>query len=114
MGGNLYYYQVKSFNSLGVSTTTAIISYSGDQSYYLDDCLSGVTLNADQVSQLSQAHNSYGGDVQISRSFLPQSSAEGVLRSAVFTPMVNNKIIPDFHFSSPVKASIAFSRSLSF
>ncbi len=108
MGGNLYYYQVKSFNSLGVSTATSVISYSGDQSYYLDDCLSGVTLNADQVSQLNHAHNSYGGDVQISRSFLPQSSAEGVLRSAVFTPMVNNKAIPDFHFSSPVTVTLAY------
>ncbi len=108
MGGNLYYYQVKSFNSLGISTTAATISYAGDQTYYLDDCLSGITLHADQISELNHAHNSYGGDVQIARSFLPQSSAEGVLRSASFTPMVNNKIIPDFHFSSPATISLAY------
>ena len=108
MGGNLYYYQVKSFNSLGTSTTTATISYAGDQTYYLDDCLSGVTLSANQVSTLNRVHNSYGGDVQIARSFLPQSSAEGVLRTVVFTPMVNNKVIPDFYFSSPVTVTLAY------
>ncbi len=108
MGGNLYYYQVKSFNSLGTSTTTTTISYAGDQTYYLDDCFSGVTLSASQISALNHAHNSYGGNVQIARSFLPESSAEGVLRSVVFTPMVNNKVIPDFYFSSPVTVTLAY------
>lgn len=109
MQGNLYYYQIKSYNSFGVSTATAYISYSGEQSYFLDDCISGVTLTKEQSAMLNSANNSYKGDIQIARSFLPQDTGEGILRTVQFTPMLNGKNpIPNFYFSSPVTITIAY------
>ncbi len=110
--GNPYYYQIKSYNSLGVSTATLSISSLGAEDYFLSDCISQVVLTRDQAQSLRGTANNLGGDVVISRSFRPQDISKNnpnIINSVQFVPLLNGVTpIPGFAFSTPVQIIVHY------
>jgi len=110
--GNPYYYQIKSYNSLGVSTATLSISSLGEEDYFLSDCISQVLLTQSQTQSLRAATNDLGGDVVISRSFRPQdmnANNPNIINSVQFVPLLNGVTpIQGFSFPAPVKIIVHY------
>jgi len=110
--GNLYYYQIKAYNSLGVSTETFSISSLGTENYFLSDCVSEVVLTPSQTQSLRSATNGLGGDVVISRNLRPEdinSNNPNILNSVQFIPLLNGvKPIEGFSFSQPVQVIVRY------
>lgn len=110
--GDFYFYQIKSSNTLSVSTNTLVLSSLGDVHLFLDDCVSQMMLTQAQNNELSAARNGLGGDIQIARSFRPQDTGNGIVASAEFVPMLNGSTpLPDFTFSSPVSVILHYDTS---
>ncbi|MFA6028723.1 MAG: hypothetical protein WC969_02585 [Elusimicrobiota bacterium] len=87
--GDLFYYRLRSYNTLGVSTDSLAISSLGDRSYFIDDCASRVVLpNSSADLLLNGARNGLGDDIQIARRRLPQEVGDKIFQSVEFVPML--------------------------
>jgi len=107
--GDAYYYQVESYNSVGVSTTPLIITGLGDHAFYLDDCASRVVIPKEQTSQLLKGTNGYEQDIRISRHRLPQQVGGKVLQAVEFVPMLGGVTpLKDFRLAKPVPVMLHF------
>jgi hypothetical protein len=87
--GNAYFYQVHGYNTLGLSTSTLVISTLGDLHYFVDDCQSEVVFDQAQAFGLTKSSNTYGADILIARARRPQDVGGDVVQSIEFVPMLD-------------------------
>ncbi len=106
-GGINYFYRVHSYNSVGLSTTAVTISSLGERSYFLDDCLSKVVLDANSAASLNASVNGVG-DIRIDRTRLATDVHDGVFQSVSFVPMMNG-VTPLTNYPMPKPARIVLS-----
>ncbi|MFA6093273.1 MAG: hypothetical protein WC986_10015 [Elusimicrobiota bacterium] len=107
--GDVYYYQIHSFNSLGASTDTVVLSSLGTNDYFIDDCSSRVTLRQADVDLLRREVTGKEDDIQLARRRLPAETGEKILQSVEFLPMVGGiREDKDFHFEKPVQIVLHF------
>jgi gliding motility-associated-like protein len=107
--GDPYYYQIKSFNRLGYSTATLVLSSLGEQSYFLDDQATRVILSETQSEVLSKLSNSLGADIQILGSRKPEETGGPVIQAVEFKAMLDGvKELKTFHFDKPARVILHF------
>lgn len=104
-----YFYQIRSRNSLGVSTSTLVLSSLGDQHYFLDDCASQVVLTNEMTYALSASSNGLGGDIMISRVRRPADVGGTVLQSIEFKPLLNGvSELKGWYLPKPARITLHF------
>lgn len=103
-GGLNYFYRVHSYNSIGLSTTSVTLSTLGERSYFIDDCISRVVLDAASGETLNGSTNGLG-DIRIDRRQIPTDIGEGVFQSVKFTPMLNG-VTPLTNYPMPVPVRV--------
>lgn len=107
-GGINYYYRVHSYNSVGLSTTAVTISSLGERSYYLEDCVSKVVLDANSAASLNASVNGVG-DIRIDRTRLAADVHDGVFQSVAFVPMMNGVTpLTNYPMPKPARIVLAF------
>jgi hypothetical protein len=108
--GSAFYYQLKSYNTQGFSTSTLVLSSLGDYSYFADDCASAITLDDSQAASLRAADNGLGADIQIRRRVREEDASQGgVLQSVEFRAMLDGATeLPAFHFSKPARIKLRY------
>jgi hypothetical protein len=109
--GNPYFYLVQSFNAIGVSTQSTVISSFGDRHFLLGDCATDLTIPASQAPSLNANTNSIG-DIQISRRLRPEDVGGEVYQSAQFMPMLNGVTpLPNFYLPAPANIVLHYQTS---
>ncbi len=103
-GGLNYFYRVRSYNSLGLSTNTVTLSTLGERSYFLEDCVSRVVLDDATAARLDADVNGLG-DIRIDRRRIAADVQDSVFQSVVFTPMLNG-VTPLKNYTLPVPVRI--------
>jgi len=101
-GGDIYYFQLESYNTQGPSTSPVIAS-NGDQNYFLPDCSSRLTITNALAADLSQATNGQGADISIAPQLKTADIAGEVFQSVQFQAVKNAAAVPSFHFSQPAQ-----------
>lgn len=108
-GGSAYYYQIQSFNSLGPSTSTVVLSSLGDQHFFLPDCASELVMSLEEAKILSASSNTLGGDILISRGLRPQDTGGAVIQSAEFRVLLNGVTeLKNFYLPKPARVTLHF------
>ncbi|MBI3553002.1 MAG: gliding motility-associated C-terminal domain-containing protein [Elusimicrobia bacterium] len=106
--GNAYFYQIESFNILGPSTSTLLVSSLGDRNFFLDDCVTNLVIPNAQASTLNKSSNSIG-DIMIERRRRPEDIGDTVLTSVEFKPMLNGtRELKGFYLPSPARIALHF------
>jgi hypothetical protein len=108
MGLN-YLYRVYSFNTQGISANPVTLSALGDRGFYLDDCDSGMVMDATVAPLLSAATNGLGGDVRIVATRRPQDVGGAVFQSAEWKAYLNGvSELRNFAWPKPVRLTLRF------
>ncbi|MCI0635504.1 MAG: gliding motility-associated C-terminal domain-containing protein, partial [Actinobacteria bacterium] len=110
-GGSPYFYEIRSFNTSGISTATLVVSSLGDQFFFLDDCASRLQMTDAQAGTLRGASNAWGRDIRLERRRRPQDTLgqNAIIQSAEWSPLLDGvSAIPDFRFDSPVTVFLHF------
>lgn len=108
--GSNFYYQLKSYNTQGFSTSTLVLSSLGEYSYFTDDCETRVVIDDAQAASLRAADNGLGSDIQLSRRVRSEDAGQnGVLQSAEFRAMLDGVTeLPTFHFAKPAVIKLRY------
>lgn len=107
--GAVYFYQIKSYNSLGLSSATLVLSSVGEYHYFLDDCASKVVLDEAQQSSLRADVNGLGADIQLLQQRRPSEVGGGTLQSVEFRPMLDGVTPLDtFHLAKPARVTLHY------
>ena len=108
--GNAYFYEIKSFNDFAASTGTLKISSLGDMNFFLPDCETVLIVGAGETSILNASSNTLGGDVLIQRRQRTEDSAEGVVQSVEFRPLLNGVTpLSNFYLPKPARIRLGYS-----
>ena len=107
--GDIYYYQIQSYNSAGASSATAVVSGTGEQSFFLEDCRSRVVISDAQSAALNPATNGLGIPISIERRARPEDCGAGVAAAAEFNAVPRGGApIKYFHFDKPAQVVLHY------
>lgn len=108
-GGGNFYYQVRGFNSLGVTTNSVILDMFGAQVYKVDDCQSRAVVANDLAAVMRASSNTFGQDILMLAERHPERTGGKVLQAVSFRPMLGGaQEMKGFYFERPVKIQLHF------
>lgn len=107
-----YFYRLASYNTQGVSTNVITVSSLGDRSFFADDCVTTVAMDAQNARILNAATNGLGADVRILRTRRPQDTGGMVFQSVEWKAYLNGVTeMKGFTLSKPARVVLRFETS---
>ncbi|MBI5243871.1 MAG: hypothetical protein HY922_09365 [Elusimicrobia bacterium] len=108
-GGAACLYQVRSYNSIGAATNATVVNNFGQQFFYLDDLVSNVMIEQDDLDRMSRMFNAGAEDIRISRRRRPELVGGNILEAVEFIPMLGGHTpLSGVRFGRPVPVVLRF------